>query len=51
MFGTYQSETLESKKLFLEEGTFNFWNPGSQTDTVLGRILEVAIGWSVGYTP
>lgn len=46
----YSSEkTLESKKLFLEEGTFNFWNPASPTDTILGRVLEVAIGWSVGY--
>lgn len=42
-------KTLESKKMFLEEGTFNFWNPVSKTDTVLGRILEVAPGWSVGY--
>ena len=47
--GYSYEKTLESKKLFLEEGTFNFWNPGSPTDTVLGRILEVAIGWSVGY--
>ena len=47
--GYSYEKTLESKKLFLEEGTFNFWDPGSPTDTVLGRILEVAIGWSVGY--
>ncbi|WP_304433447.1 hypothetical protein [Acutalibacter muris] len=47
--GYSYEKTLESKKLFLEEGTFNFWNPGSPTDTVLGRILEVAIGWGVGY--
>lgn len=47
--GYSYEKTLESKKLFLEEGTFNFWNPASQTDTVLGRILEVAIGWSAGY--
>lgn len=40
---------MESKKLFLEEGTFNFWNPVMRTDTVLGRILEVAVGWSAGY--
>lgn len=46
----YSSEkTLESKKFFLEEGTFNFWNPASPTDTVLGRILEVAVGWHIGY--
>lgn len=47
--GFSYEKTLESKKLFLEEGTFNFWNPVSPTDTVLGRVLEVAIGWSVGY--
>lgn len=47
--GYSYEKTLESKKLFLEEGTFNFWNPASPTDTVLGRILEVAIGWSAGY--
>ena len=47
--GFSYEKTLESKKLFLEEGTFNFWNPASPTDTVLSRILEVAIGWNVGY--
>lgn len=47
--GYSYEKTLESKKLFIEEGTFNFWNPVSPTDTVLGRILEVAIGWKVGY--
>ena len=40
---------LETKKFFLEEGTFNFWNPASPDDTVLQRIVEVAPGWSVGY--
>ena len=40
---------LEYKKFFIEEGTFNFWNPASQTDTVLGRILEIADGWSAGF--
>lgn len=40
---------LESKKFFLEEGTFNFWNPTTPDDTVLGRVLEIADGWSVGY--
>lgn len=47
--GYSYEKTLENKKLFLEEGTFNFWNPASPTDTVLGRILEVAHGWSAGY--
>lgn len=40
---------LEFKRFFLEEGTFNFWSPVSQQDTILGRVLEVAPGWSVGY--
>ncbi len=42
-------KTLESKKFFLEEGTFNFWNPASQDNTIIGRILEIASGWSPGY--
>lgn len=42
-------KTLESKKFFLEEGTFNFWNPAAPDDTVIGRILEIATDWSVGY--
>lgn len=49
VFGYSYEKTLESKKFFLEEGTFNFWNPALPTDTVLGRILEVAVGWRVGY--
>lgn len=42
---------LNTKKFLLEEGTFKFydqtnkWNP----DTVIGRILEVAPDWNVGY--
>lgn len=39
---------LDKKTFFLEDGTFNFWNPASPTDTILGRILELAPGWSVG---
>lgn len=41
-------KTLEMKKFFLEEGTFNFWNPGASENTILGRMLEVAPGWGVG---
>lgn len=44
-------KTLEAKKFFLEEGTFKFYdqtNPRSDA-TIIGRILEVASGWSVGY--
>ena len=47
--GFSYEKTLEAKKFFLEEGTFNFWNPAAPTDTVIGRILEVAIGWNIGY--
>lgn len=40
---------LELKRFFLEEGTFNFWNQVSPDDTVLGRCMECAPGWSIGY--
>lgn len=40
---------LDIKKFFLEEGTFNFWNPVTPSDTVLGRVLEIASDWNVGY--
>lgn len=40
---------LENKQFFLEEGTFNFWNPATPNDTILGRILEVSPGWKAGY--
>ena len=40
---------LESKSFFLNEGTFNFWNPAAPTDTIMGRILEIATGWSMGH--
>lgn len=36
------------KKIFLEEGTYNFWNPVVKEDTIIGRILEVMPSWSVG---
>lgn len=46
----YSLEHLFSKKdLFLEEGTYNFWNPVSQSDTILGRILELDSTWVPGY--
>lgn len=44
-------KTLESKKFFLEEGTYKFYdqtNP-KNPDTVMGRMLEIAHGWSAGY--
>ena len=36
------------KNLYLEEGTYNFWNPVTPDDTILGRILELDTRWSVG---
>lgn len=42
---------LAAKRFTLEEGTYNFWNPASQADTILSRILEIASlwGWQIGY--
>ena len=46
----YSIEQLfEKKKLYLEEGTYNFWNPVQPEDTILGRILELDTTWSIGY--
>lgn len=46
----YSLEKLfEKKNLFLEEGTYNFWNPVQPEDTILGRILELDTTWKVGY--
>ncbi len=42
-------KVLDTKKIFIEEGTFNFWNPVDSGNTIMGRILEIATGWSVGY--
>ena len=36
------------KKLSLENGTYNFWNPAAPDDTILGIILERMPDWSVG---
>ena len=42
---------LDTKKFFLEEGTFKFYDQtnAGNGDTIIGRILEIAIGWKVGY--
>lgn len=40
---------LEDKRFFIEEGTFNFYHPTDRENTVIGRILEIARGWDVGY--
>lgn len=46
----YSIEQLfEKKTLFLEEGTYNFWNPVQPENTILGRILELDTTWSIGY--
>lgn len=36
------------KKIFMTDGTYNFWNPASTDGTVLGIILESMPSWSVG---
>lgn len=36
------------KKISLNEGTYNFWNPATPNETVLGIILEYMPSWSVG---
>ena len=36
------------KKITLENGTYNFWNPVSPSGTILGIILELMPSWSVG---
>ena len=46
----YSLEYLFQKKnLFLEEGTYNFWNPADSKDTILGRIIELDPSWHIGY--
>ena len=39
---------LTYKKVFLEESTYNFWNPLSPDDTILGIILSDLPSWTVG---
>lgn len=46
----YSREYLFSEKtLFLEEGTYNFWDPTNPSGSVLGRVLELDPSWSPGY--
>ena len=40
---------LDTKKFILEEGTYNFWNPTTPDDTIIGRILELVPAWSAGH--
>lgn len=44
-------KTLEAKRFFLEEGTFKFHDitNSHNPDTIIGRILDIAVGWDVGY--
>lgn len=39
---------LTYKKIFIEEGTYNFWSPVESGNTILSMILEVAHGWTIG---
>lgn len=39
---------LEDKRLFLEEGTYNFYDPTDNTNTIIGRIIEKASEWKIG---
>ena len=40
--------TFSDKMFFLEEGTYNLWDPINTKDTILGRIIELDPTWSVG---
>jgi hypothetical protein len=42
---------LETKRLFLDEGTYKFYNTTNPTDTstLMGLVLELAVGWTVKY--
>lgn len=40
---------LEHKSFYLAEGVYNFYNPASPDDTIVGRIIEKADGWHVRY--
>ena len=37
------------KNITLESGTYNFWNPLSPENTIMGRILERMPDWSIGH--
>lgn len=44
-------KTLDTKKFFLEEGTFKFYDQTNYMngDTIMGHIFEIATGWKPGY--
>lgn len=39
---------LNYKQIYLEDGTYNFWNPVAQDNTVLGVIVSILPKWSIG---
>lgn len=39
---------LNHKQIYMEEGTYDFWNPVAQENTVIGIILSLCPSWSVG---
>ena len=49
VMGYSLEQMFKKKNLFLEEGTYNFWNPSDSKDTILGRVTELDPSWSVGY--
>ena len=49
VYGYSLEKLFERKKLYLEGGTFNFWNPDKPKDTILDRIIELDSSWSVGH--
>lgn len=44
-------KTLDTKKFFLEEGTFKFYDQTNYMngDTIMGHIFEIATDWKPGY--
>lgn len=39
---------LNHKQIYMEEGTYDFWNPVARENTVIGIILSLCPSWSVG---
>lgn len=40
---------LSGKKITLEEGTYNFWNPLSKENSIMGIILSEVPSWRIGF--
>lgn len=40
---------FECKKLFIAEGTYDFWNPAHPDNTILGFTLSLDTDWKAGY--